>query len=109
MKVLDLVLTYKWYDMIDSGKKREEYREAKPYWMRRFCTYANKAAYCYCAKCPDVTFCEFECKYDTVRFRRGYTSESMTFKLNDVTYGIGNPRWGAPDHDVFILKLGERL
>lgn len=30
MKTLDLVLKYKWYDMVDSGVKTEEYREFKP-------------------------------------------------------------------------------
>ena len=32
MKVLHLVLKRKWYDMIASGEKIEEYREIKPYW-----------------------------------------------------------------------------
>lgn len=35
MKVLDLILKGKWYDMIASGEKREEYREIKPYWNKR--------------------------------------------------------------------------
>ena len=35
MKILDLVLTYHWYDMIESGEKKEEYRKIKPYWIRR--------------------------------------------------------------------------
>lgn len=29
MKTLHLVLKSKWYDMIDRGKKKEEYREIK--------------------------------------------------------------------------------
>ena len=36
MKILDLSLTYKWYDMIVSGEKKEEYREIKDYWIKRF-------------------------------------------------------------------------
>ena len=35
MKTLDLVLKRKWYDMIASGEKTEEYREIKPYWIMR--------------------------------------------------------------------------
>lgn len=35
MKTLDLVLKSKWYDMIASGEKQEEYREIKPYWTKR--------------------------------------------------------------------------
>ena len=30
MKTLDLVLKHKWYDMIESGLKTEEYREIRP-------------------------------------------------------------------------------
>ncbi len=37
MKVLDLILKSKWYDMIDSGEKTEEYRQFKPYWIKRLC------------------------------------------------------------------------
>ena len=33
---LNLVLKSKWFDMIESGGKTEEYREVKPYWIRRF-------------------------------------------------------------------------
>ena len=36
MKILDLPLKAKWYDMIESGIKIEEYRENKPYWCKRF-------------------------------------------------------------------------
>lgn len=34
-KILNLVITKKWYDMIKSGEKTEEYREIKPYWVAR--------------------------------------------------------------------------
>lgn len=36
-KTLDLVLKSKWYDMIASGEKHEEYREIKPCWIKRLC------------------------------------------------------------------------
>lgn len=40
----NLVLTIKkkWFDMILSGKKTEEYREIKPYWETRFINYFGK-------------------------------------------------------------------
>ncbi len=31
---LDLVLREKWYRMIESGVKTEEYREIKPFWEK---------------------------------------------------------------------------
>lgn len=33
MYVLKLVVKKKWFDMIVSGEKTEEYREIKPYWI----------------------------------------------------------------------------
>ena len=35
MKNLSLVLKGKWFDMIYSGEKPEEYREMKHYWIMR--------------------------------------------------------------------------
>ena len=35
MKVLHLTLKKKWFDMIASGEKKEEYREVKAYWINR--------------------------------------------------------------------------
>ena len=37
MKILHLVLKGKWYDMILSDIKKEEYREIKPFWIKRLC------------------------------------------------------------------------
>ena len=34
--MLTLILTKKWYDMIASGEKTEEYREIKEYYTKRF-------------------------------------------------------------------------
>ena len=39
MKILDLPLKAKWYDMIESGVKTDEYREIKPYWEKRLLNY----------------------------------------------------------------------
>ena len=36
MKILHLNLKAKWYDMIESGIKKEEYREIKPFWEKGF-------------------------------------------------------------------------
>ena len=34
-KVLNLVVAKKWFDMIASGEKNEEYRVIKAYWINR--------------------------------------------------------------------------
>ena len=35
MRDLKLVLKRQWYEMIEAGKKLEEYREATPFWGKR--------------------------------------------------------------------------
>ena len=35
MDNLHLTLTYHWYDEIKSGRKKIDYREKKPYWIKR--------------------------------------------------------------------------
>lgn len=101
MKVLDLVLTYKWYDMIASGVKKEEYREIKKFYLKRLCERYYKAI-------DGTTIYDFK-NYDAIRFHRGYTKTSMLVELKDIRIGKGNPDWGAPEEPVFILSLGEIL
>lgn len=109
--VLNLVLIGKWYDMIASGQKKEEYREIKPYWQKRL-LYCYKKTHCAggsCQGCSDIPWLQSFKYYDAVRFSRGYTNETITFELNDITIGRGRKEWGAPDYETFILKLGQRL
>lgn len=117
MKILDLPLKAKWYEMIESGNKKEEYREIKKYWIGRLAKCGGRNSYektgFYCKK----GIC-FSCitrgngfhpkEYTHVRFRFGYTKRTMLFELESITIGVGNTNWGAPDNEcVFILKLGK--
>lgn len=86
MKILDLVLMYKWYDLIDKGRKREEYRTIKEYWQKRL----------------EGTH------YTHVRFRRGYTSTTMLWKIDIISIGVGFPSWGAPSEACYIISFHER-
>ena len=123
MKILDLILKHKWYDMIASGEKREEYREIKPYWEKRLLDYKGLSDYYQNNRYelnikrlffPHRPLIENVCVafprgYTHVRFRRSYTNTTMLFKCEGITIGKGNPAWGAPEEEVFIIKLGERL
>ncbi|MBQ7252654.1 MAG: hypothetical protein IJS32_08650, partial [Kiritimatiellae bacterium] len=42
--VLPLVLKGKWFRMIESGEKREEYRAATQYWGKRFANWLDPFA-----------------------------------------------------------------
>ena len=92
MNVLHLTLKRQWFDMIASGKKREEYREMKPYWHKRLM----------CAKV----------KFDAIHFRNGYSrnARAMTVELRELRSGLGIVEWGAPEgQEVYILCIGKIL
>lgn len=90
MKVLHLTLKKKWFDMIASGVKREEYRERKPYWNTRLL--GNR--------------------FDAIRFTNGYSKNApwMLVECTELLSGLGIIEWGAPEKTpVFILRLGAVL
>lgn len=99
-KTLHLVLKKKWWDMIDSGVKTEEYRDIKPYYKKRLGgLILDEFGY---------VFAGFR-HYDYVCFHKGYTANTMTFEIESISFGKGKPEWGAPKEEVFIIKLGKRL
>lgn len=90
--ILHLPLKSEWYNLIESGIKTEEYREIKPYWIKRLCI-------------SDSNFKH----YDKVKFSYGYTKKTMTFLIEKISKGKGRKEWGAMDDEVFIITLGNRV
>lgn len=110
MKILHLVLKGKWYDMIESGEKKEEYRKMKYYWGKRLL--GCKTQFCkgkyFCQECGSACIRKKEA-YKYICFHRGYTSTTITVELKEIKIGRGNIKWGAMGYNVWILKLGERI
>ncbi len=107
--VLVLSLKKQWYEMIRDGIKKEEYREDKKYWCRRFLgfdhvLFSYRNGYSSCNR-KDYTHVEFTLGYPKWNDK----SRRMLFKIEDIVYGKGKPEWGAPEQPVFIIKLGERI
>ena len=109
--MLILPIKKKWFDMILSGKKKEEYREIKPYWNRRLINVFGRGLYI-----PETnTFVAdtSEDKYlgkgkpQYVLFRNGYGIDKPTIKcLVDLERGYGKEEWGAePNKEYYILKI----
>lgn len=102
MRTLHLALKKKWYHMIDIGEKHEEYRVNTVYWFKRlFRDLGN-------AQSGQTVY------YDAVEFSLGYPrrddkTRRMTFEIKEIDFGRGKQEWGAPDDDVFIIRLGKRL
>lgn len=124
-KMLQLVLKKKWFDMIASGEKTEEYREIKPYYLHRLLED-------YWGKKIDEKFINdqrffnklkrelermatehgnidiYRYKHNDVMFYHGYATERpcMYFTITSITIGKGKPEWGAdPNKDYFIIKF----
>lgn len=93
--MLILPIKKKWFDMIKSGEKKEEYREFKKYYHTRFkkifgwWNYKNK---------------EVE-----IIFRNGYRKDSPTIKCKcKLRIGEGKTEWGAePNKEYYILDILE--
>lgn len=52
-KELRLSLKTKWYKMIESGEKKEEYREINPYWCSRLLYHVHLPVKGYWGECPN--------------------------------------------------------
>lgn len=114
MKILHLTLKKKWFDMIASGEKKEEYREVKPYWINRLTWHEYHGL-------PTIQTIHALSNHDTMRrdfdaieFKNGYgkNSPKMLIELEHIYYGYpSNPKWldGNPDNWYFVLKLGKIL
>lgn len=116
-KTLHLVLKKKWFDMIISGAKKEEYREMKKYWANRLTIFPND----YNSN-PDMisrnimlleSYEGFAFKtFDTITFRLGYAKKAPTMVVECKGIRIGTPRpeWsGNMQGDHFIISLGAIL
>jgi len=103
--VLNLTLKRKWYDMIASGEKKEEYREEKLYWDVRIRNWIDRRL------CGRKT-------YLVVAFSLGYAKPGMFFRAHPWPIGdlyvVGyrphpHPEWGEPDAPHYVISLGERV
>lgn len=99
IETLHLVLKRKWWDMIASGIKKEEYRTRSDYWIKRLVDgeyHGNDALDRYK-------------QYEFVCFHLGYTNTTMTFRIVSISQGYGVLEWGADKKQVFVISLGERV
>jgi hypothetical protein len=115
MKILYLTLKKKWFDLIVSGKKLEEYREIKSHWVYRllsptkdffpdsfdmdeFIYDLNHPFERFSAPDEVLNYFNHEIrKFTHVKFSAGYgrNSPSITMPIEDIHIGAGRPEWGA--------------
>lgn len=97
--MLTLPIKKKWFDMILSGEKKEEYREIKPYYTTRFNKIFNMDN-----EIPlDLTKTE-------IKFTNGYGNK-VPFFIADchLEKRSGREEWGAePSKEYYVLVI-ERI
>lgn len=106
-KVLTLSVKKEWFDKIVSNEKKEEYREIKPYWIKRLTTNCevvyNVVAETYCGK---VLYRP----YTHVLFINGYGDDKPRVEKEIVWIDIDRPRKGwCPDDflgkEFFVIRF----
>lgn len=94
--MLTLPIKKKWFDMIVSGEKQEEYRAASEYWRKRFVSELVRQG-------KQRGFNGLK-----VRIRAGYQKDAdlAELTLSMITTGTGRPEWGAePGVEYFVLHI----
>jgi len=119
-RVLHFTLRKKWFDMIASGEKKEEYREIKEFWMKRFCDGCTgkemqAARLCdlqkeYVTSAGNTVFDAIKKTFDAVKFTNGYgkNAPSITVEFKGIEIGTAKAEWSDNwQGEVFKIKLGE--
>lgn len=122
-KVLTLSLQKKWFDLIERGIKKEEYREIKSRYLDMFCkkiepkiienfypNHSNDFSVGFHLLWPE----ELSKKFDTLVFTLGYSKSTnnklrLTFKNPKVRIDYGKTEWGAePNKKYFVITWEEK-
>lgn len=93
--MLILPIKKKWFDMIRSGEKKEEYREIKPYYTRRFDKLFPYNIHVN-TNTNELWYLGDRTPAQEIIFRNGYQPDSPKIKCNcKLRIGQGKEEWGA--------------
>ena len=99
-KQLTLSIKKKWFYMILSGKKKEEYREINKYYKRRFARVLGMHP-----DLLDIVLKDKESHEFDVRFNNGYSTNEPSFVVNcTLSIATGKEEWGA-EKDKFYYVI----
>lgn len=89
--MLILPIKRKWFGMILSGEKKEEYRDIKPYYTVRF------------QKLWQGSLIGGKAERE-IMFRNGYSAESPSFiAVCTIDTGMGKEEWGAEKNKIYYV------
>lgn len=105
-KTLKLVLKGKWFDLIASGEKKEEYRDITPFYTSRLVDKQATEEHNANNHFKSVVYKDF----DSVEFYLGYASNRPTMLVEclGISKSYGKDKWGAgPGVVYYNIKLGK--
>lgn len=121
-KTLILPLKKKWFDLIKAGIKKEEYREIKPYYIRKFIKFYTLREdllehYKIGFDEGEIVGMEGELrllsdKLEKIVFTLGYpkaddTERRLEFNYPKIRIGEGRPEWGAKHGKTYFVITWE--
>lgn len=117
-RILHLTLKKKWFDMIASGEKKEEYREIKTYWAARLVDeldeptrFELQEGMAFWLKGLVWSARSFQ-HYDIVQFKNGYARNApmIQFEVKNIKADFGKEKWGAEyGKPYFVIELGDKI
>lgn len=120
MNTLTLTIAEPWFSMIRDGKKKEEYREIKPHYIRQFIKFEplkNDLIRDYNfhrgyddGEINGIDTELVNLQYDRLALRNGYRADSpkITLKNPRIRIGQGRPEWGAElGKNYFVITWEE--
>jgi len=127
MKTLHLTLKSEYFNQVLNGTKKEEYRDIKWHWIRRFFTYHGwNRDECMSDELIDdlrtlpknhnsfqelLEFFDFKiAKFDTITFKNGYSKNAPTMVVEFLGIDVGiNIKTPLGTRNFFVIKLGKIL
>lgn len=105
--MLTLPIKKKWFDMILSGEKKEEYREIKPYYDSRFI----KKDIDYDPELNMMVEQEKIRQHRLIWLKNGYRKDSPKILCQCYVFvGYGKKEWGAtPENLYYVLRIDRIL
>lgn len=104
----DMVMTLKkkWFDMILSGVKTEEYREIKTYWEKRFVNYFGR----YLDFSKETPTLVWNAQKKDIVFKNGYQKNAPQFIAEcTIREGVGRTEWGAVEGEQYYILTIHRI
>jgi len=124
-KILRLKVYPKWFEMIKSGEKKEDYREINLEWIKKLLIlpedfhisdfYVNNGnhGYSYLTNSPEMLLEIYKpIKYKKYIFINTKNKKQLYVKPKKLIIGRGKLEWGADKYKYkkyFVLRLGEVL